>query len=159
MSIAIPTSRAPQRLLPDAGELVRRAELLGLRPTSIRVEPPTTGERLPRTVGDLVQHILDEALDNAGRHAPGAEVMINVVDEPAAIRIEVINGPAVGDVTAGPGPGHGVPALAGRIAAMGGMLCVGPASGGFALRARLPVEASAAAAVLSDQQGGASPDR
>lgn len=123
--------------IPDAGELVQRAGLLGLRPTTIRVDR-TYDEPLPEEIGAVVRDVLDEALDNAARHAPGSDLMIKVLREPAAIRIEVIN-TAAREPTDTAGSGRGVPELANKIAAVGGMFCVGPSSGGFALRARLPV--------------------
>lgn len=139
-AIAAGSGEPPEQLLPDAAELTHQADLLGLRPTTIQVALPATDEPLPRAVAEVVRQVLDEALTNAARHAPGAELMIKVAAERSAIRIDVINGPAADADQAIAGEGRGVPALAGRIAAMGGMFWVGPASGGFGLRAKLPVE-------------------
>lgn len=139
-TIAVGSAERTERLLPDAAELTRQADLLGLRPTTIQVALPVTDEPLPRAVGEVVRQVLDEALTNAARHAPGAELMIKVAAERSAIRIDVINGPAADEDEAIAGEGRGVPTLADRIAAMGGMFWVGPASGGFGLRAKLPVE-------------------
>lgn len=157
-TIAVGSAGRSEHLLPDAAELTRRADLLGLRPTMIEV-PALSAEPLPRVVGDVVRHILDEGLANAARHAPGAELMIKVVADPTAIRIEVINGPAVDGLEVTPGAGRGVPALAGRIAAMRGMFWVGPASGGFGLRARLPIKEPGDGPTSTINDGGRSGPR
>ncbi|WP_195909251.1 hypothetical protein [Microlunatus sp. Gsoil 973] len=126
-------------LLPDAGELVLQASALGLRPTMIRVEPlPDGGSLEPRSV-DVVRNVLREGLSNAARHAPGADLTISMLADGAAVRIDVVNGPVSGEAGQARGSGRGIPTLAQRVAAVGGMLWVGPASGGFALRARVPL--------------------
>ncbi|MBO0812290.1 MAG: hypothetical protein J2P23_09620, partial [Microlunatus sp.] len=53
--------------------------------------------------------------------------------------IEVLNGPAAWEAGDTRGAGRGVPSLADSIAAVGGMFWIGPASGGYVLRARLPI--------------------
>lgn len=128
---------AGARPYPDARELVNRSMALGLRPTTIRVDPMPCAGALP--VGEVVRQVLDEAVDNAARHAPGATLMIKVLQDSRAIRIEVLNGPAAWEAGDTRGRGRGVPALADSIAAVGGMFWIGPASGGYALRARLPI--------------------
>jgi hypothetical protein len=146
--------------LPDATTLVQRVSALGLRPTTIRVDQPH-GDRLPQRIVEVVGEILDEALLNAARHAPGAELMIKVLREATAIRVEVISGRRVGDTgPTGGSSGQGVPKLARRIAEIGGMFLVGPAAGGFALRALLPLDHGARpghvrrAGALSDRVPG-----
>lgn len=136
-----PAARWQRRLLPDAAELVYRVGMLGLRPTTIRVDPMPAGGSIPNETAELAGQLLDEALANAARYAPGAELMIKVQPDRAAIRIEVINGPPIGEPGDSAVAGRGVPVLAARVAAIGGMFAVGPASGGFALRARLPIKA------------------
>lgn len=151
-ALPAPGAASVPKLFPDAGELVQRAGLLGLRPTTVRVDQ-LHGEGLPHQIGEVIRHVLDEALDNAARHAPGADLMIKVLHDPNAIRIEVINGRAVAHTTKSAGPGRGVPELANRIAGIGGMFCVGPTSGGFALRARLPIKTLPTKALEVDSPG------
>ncbi|WP_460810664.1 sensor histidine kinase [Microlunatus endophyticus] len=112
---------------------------LGLQPTTIRVDQPH-GDHLPQRIVEVVGEILDEALLNAAQHAPGAELMIKVLRDATAIRVEVINGRRTADTGPTCGSGQGVPALAHRIAEIGGMFLVGPAAGGFAVRALLPLD-------------------
>jgi len=135
-----PVPYEPLRPYPDAGELIERAGLLGLRPTTIRVDR-LHDDRLSQQLGAVVREVLDEALDNAARHAPGAELMIKVLRQASVISIEVVNGRSDDQPGETAGSGRGIPELAERIARVGGMFGVGPASGGFALRARLPITA------------------
>lgn len=131
-----------EQLPADPENLRHRAGLLGLRPTTIQIDKLRAGEVVPPPVREVLGLVLDEALTNAARHAPGSELTITVLRDQATLRIEVINGPAAdpsGARSAPGGPGRGVPALAARIATLGGMFAVGPHSDGFVLRASLPL--------------------
>jgi signal transduction histidine kinase len=124
---------------------------------------------LPPGVDLTAYRILQEALTNAMRHAPGATATVRVACEPGQVIVEVTNSaPAVpspgpggsadpgpvglGGVpavqarragTAGsrpPGSGYGLAGIAERVASCGGSLALGPtAYGGFAVTARLPL--------------------
>jgi hypothetical protein len=131
--------RPEPMLFPEAEDLMLAAAVLGLRPTTIRVDVPPTGESVDARSAEVVRQLLDEALANAARHAPGAELTITMRPKAAAMRIDVVNGPAVEDLGESCGPGRGIPTLAAGVADVGGMLWVGPAAGGFALRARIPL--------------------
>ena len=88
--------------------------------------------------------IVQEALTNARRHAPGAgvDVELHYGDRTLSLRIR----------DTGPGPseparpgGHGLSGMRERAAAVGGELWTGPAAGGgFLVEATLPVDASEA---------------
>ncbi|MEU0570581.1 sensor histidine kinase, partial [Nonomuraea sp. NPDC005983] len=80
--------------------------------------------------------IVQEALTNARRHAPGAAVDVELHYTGDALRLLVRdNGP--GASTAG--EGHGLSGMRERAAAVGGELRAGPATGGgFLVEARLP---------------------
>ncbi|MER6950122.1 sensor histidine kinase [Nonomuraea sp. NPDC000554] len=80
--------------------------------------------------------IVQEALTNARRHAPGAAVDVELHYTGDALRLLVRdNGP--GQSTAG--EGHGLSGMRERAAAVGGELRAGPATGGgFLVEARLP---------------------
>ena len=91
--------------------------------------------------------IIQEALTNSRRHAPGAAVDVELYFSVTELFLRVRdNGP-------GPAPdgevsgGHGLLGMRERAAAVGGMLQTGPASGGgFAVEARLPTAAEQAVA-------------
>ena len=100
-----------------------------------------SGGVVPLTPGvDLTAYrIVQEALTNARRHAPGAAVDVALRYEPTTLRIRVSDD--------GPGPspepsaGHGLRGIEERVAMVGGMVRFGPGgAGGFVLEAELPIE-------------------
>ncbi|MEU8120703.1 histidine kinase [Spirillospora sp. NPDC049024] len=87
-----------------------------------------------------VYRIVQEALTNARRHAPGAAVDVELQYAPDALRVSVRdNGP--GPVPGGGPAGHGLLGMRERAAAAGGDLRTGPGpGGGFLVEAVLPLE-------------------
>jgi signal transduction histidine kinase len=85
--------------------------------------------------------IVQEALTNARRHAPGAAVDVELHYTGGALAVRIRdNGP--GPPPAGPGGGHGLAGMRERAAAVGGELRTAEApGGGFLVAARLPAEA------------------
>ncbi|WP_374223015.1 sensor histidine kinase [Streptomyces sp. MBT65] len=85
--------------------------------------------------------IVQEALTNARRHAPGAavDVELRYSEQDLAVRVRD-NGPGPTAVLSG----HGLLGMRERAATVGGTLRTGPApGGGFLVEARLPVRAEA----------------
>ena len=85
--------------------------------------------------------IVQEALTNALRYAPGATVGVTVAYG-RDLQLEVRDdGPrANGSKPPTPGSGHGIVGMRERAALFGGELEAGPApGGGFLVRARLPL--------------------
>jgi signal transduction histidine kinase len=82
--------------------------------------------------------IVQEALTNARRHAPGAAVDVELHYATNALRLRIRdNGP--GPPSAGPAGGNGLLGMGERAAAVGGGLRTGPApGGGFVVEASLP---------------------
>ncbi|WP_308299049.1 histidine kinase [Streptomyces sp. GESEQ-35] len=78
--------------------------------------------------------IVQEALTNALKHAPGAAIVVELRYEPDSLVVEVANGPV--PVTAGGGRrllvsgGQGLTGLTERARLVGGMVHAGPAAGG-----------------------------
>jgi signal transduction histidine kinase len=85
--------------------------------------------------------IVQEALTNARRHAPGAAVDVEVHYGPDRLRLRVRDdGPGAPAVA--PVGGHGLLGMRERAAAVGGRLRTGPADvGGYLVEAILPAEA------------------
>jgi len=90
--------------------------------------------------------ILQEALTNALRHAPGAVTSVRVTYATSSVTVEVENGapaspPLQVPTRLGPaGPGYGLAGIAERVASCGGSLTLGPtAAGGFTVTTRLPL--------------------
>jgi signal transduction histidine kinase len=104
----------------------------------LRVDDPA---EVPDGTGRAAYRIVQEALTNARKHAPGAAVCVTVAGAPGkGLRIEVHNGPAAGGAAPPlPGAGTGLIGLAERATLAGGGLRHGAdGAGGYALRAWLP---------------------
>jgi signal transduction histidine kinase len=132
---------APQPSLERLDELVGNARGAGLR-----VETRLSGDLagLPPGVGLTAYRILQEALSNAMRHAPGSRVDVEVSRDNGLVWLGVVNGPprdGQGSGSALPGGGHGLVGMRERAAALGGELTARPTpEGGFAVTATLPVK-------------------
>jgi signal transduction histidine kinase len=133
----------PQPGLSRLDELVSTVVGAG-QPVTVRLEG--SPRPLPPGVDLAAYRVVQEALTNALRHAPGAptEVLIGFTDE--AVRVEVLDDgvlsrPGTADVPA-PGAGRGLLGLAERVALYGGALESGrrPA-GGYRVAASFPVAA------------------
>jgi signal transduction histidine kinase len=130
---------APQPTLDRIGDLVA-----GVRGAGLAVETAVEGTSrpLPSGVELSAYRIVQEALSNAMRHAPGAEVRVEIVYAPAELRLRVVNGPrrTAAPAAVGRGPGHGLLGMRERAAMLGGALTAGPtAGGGYAVAAVLPL--------------------
>ncbi|MFF3326178.1 sensor histidine kinase [Streptomyces sp. NPDC002889] len=95
----------------------------------------------PPEIQHTAYRIVQEALTNVRRHAPGARADVAVRYTPDALHICVHNGPPS---VPGPRPelggGQGLPGLRVRTAALGGTLTTAPRpDGGFTLEAVLPL--------------------
>ncbi|MGW2339954.1 sensor histidine kinase [Streptomyces sp. NPDC001661] len=87
--------------------------------------------------------IVQEALANVVRHAPGALTQVSIGLDDDALLVIVVNGPAaepVSPVESSAGTGHGLIGMNERVRLVGGTLDVGPLpDGGFRVAARLPL--------------------
>lgn len=110
---------------------------------------------LPPPLGRGVFRIVQEALTNAARHAPGCPVAVDVITDDAAgvVAVSVTNpapartpshqyGPGTGNRTGTgrSGGGRGLPSIRDRAGLLGGIATTGATSdGGFAVRVLLPL--------------------
>ncbi|MFF2009623.1 sensor histidine kinase [Streptomyces sp. NPDC058195] len=127
---------APQPTLGQLGELVGNARAAGLAVTA-----GTTGQRRPLAPGvDLSAfRIVQEALSNAIRHAPGARVRVEVGYQPATVTVRITNTAPDRAVPPARGEGHGLLGMRERTAMLGGELATGATpDGGFDVTAILP---------------------
>ena len=86
--------------------------------------------------------IVQEAISNALRHAPGSPIAVTLGRVADRIELAVVNGagPAPGTSSAESGHGHGLLGRTERAASVGGAVEYGPTDdGGYAVRATLPV--------------------
>ncbi len=101
-----------------------------------------TAAPLPASHRLAVHRLVQEALTNARKHAPGAPVHVTVRYGPPASTVEVRN--RAGDPSPEGAPvssGYGLVGLAERVTALGGRLDYGPAGGGgWSIAADIPLE-------------------
>lgn len=116
----------------------------GVRGAGLAVELDVSGglDSLPPGVDVSAYRILQEALTNALRHAGQATARVRVGLGADELEIDVVDD---GVGTTSPGsPGYGLVGMRERVAVHGGRLETGRGpSGGFALRARLPLRTGA----------------
>lgn len=93
-------------------------------------------------VGLSAYRIVQEALANVVRHAPGAPTQVSVSQDGEGLTIVVVNGPPPEPPSApleDRGTGHGLVGMRERVRLVGGVLDTGPLpDGGFRVAARLP---------------------
>ncbi len=138
-----PGPGAPQPTLDDLDSLAANVRAAGLE-----VETDVIGEPGPLSpgVGLSAFRIVQEALSNALRHAPGSRVHVEIVHTATALRLTVRNGPGRHPAASSPGPGHGLLGMRERAAMLGGDLATGPTpGGGYEVSAVLPLSAPATA--------------
>jgi len=128
--------RGPQPTLSDVERLVADSRRAGV---PVRMTAPAgVGTRVPEQVQVCAYRVVQEALSNATRHAPGADIAVELAVTGDAVRLAVRNGPGgAGPVV--PGAGHGLIGMRERVGLLGGDLAVGPdPDGGFTVAATLP---------------------
>lgn len=116
--------------------LVDEASAAGLA-VELRAEGADAG--LPPPVERAAYRVVQEALTNAAKHAPGAAVTVRVAygEEETAVRVENAAAAGATEMRAR-GGGHGLDGLAERVTLAGGSFGYGPRDGGFVVEARLP---------------------
>jgi len=127
----------PQPDLGDVAELIESARAAG---TDVRYACSLDATDLPAASGRTVYRILQEALTNARKHAPGAPVEALVDGLPGeGLRIRVINASMAAPTTGKPpGAGVGLVGLAERVALAGGRLAHTAGDDAFTIEAWLP---------------------
>jgi signal transduction histidine kinase len=127
---------APQPTLADVERLVANVREAGL-PVELRVEGLPVP--LPPGIDLSAYRIVQEALSNAARYAPGSSVRVRIRYDEEQLLVSVIDDGASGTVVSEPGGGHGLIGMRERVTMLGGSLSTGPAEGvGFAVEAELP---------------------
>ncbi len=96
---------------------------------------------VPSSVELSAYRIIQEALTNVLRHAPGAATTVVLSYLSEALQVEVVNGtPTSHGEATGPGGGRGLLGMRERVAMLGGTFDHGPAPrGGYRVAALLPI--------------------
>ncbi|MCX4907572.1 sensor histidine kinase [Streptomyces sp. NBC_00878] len=127
---------APQPTLDRLDALVENTRGAGLTVTT-----EITGEQFPLAPGVELSayRIVQEALSNALRHAPGSVVRVELTHFPRGLQIRVVNSAPRRPAPPSPGAGHGLLGMRERAMMLGGTLMAMETScGGFTVAAFLP---------------------
>jgi signal transduction histidine kinase len=145
-----PAALTPAPRLVDIKELVHTVEASG---TPVELRASDADRQLSPALELSIYRVVQEALTNVVKHAPGARATVDLAVSDEAVRIEVTDdgGPArlPGDLAsphtaAGPDPGHGIAGMRERTGAFGGWLVAEPLPGrGFHVLAEIPLEGAA----------------
>jgi signal transduction histidine kinase len=130
---------APQPTLADMDAL-----LANVRDAGLRVDKAVTGavRELPQGVELSAYRIVQEALSNTLRHAPGASAQVDIGYVLGGLGLRIVNGPAPEPslVKPSPGAGHGITGMRERVSMLNGeMTAVPTADGGYEVTVFLPV--------------------
>jgi signal transduction histidine kinase len=128
---------APQPGLDDLERLVEECRAAGM---AVELNgPPAGAVPVEPAVSRAAYRIVQEALTNAGKHAPGAAVTVDVRREPDRLVVRVVNGTPTESAPPGSGGGFGLVGLSERVRTLGGRLRTEPRlDGGFLVEAVLP---------------------
>ncbi len=134
-----PVGELPQPTMADLAQLVEEAGDAG---SGVEFVDEHTGV-VPERTGRTAYRIVQEALTNARKHAPGARTSVRISGSPGrGLTVEVTNGPPVRPPEAasgGTGDGQGLVGLTERVSLASGRLEYGAAGdGGWRLSAWLP---------------------
>ncbi|MFC7817334.1 sensor histidine kinase [Streptomyces sp. NPDC057367] len=129
---------APQPTLDRIDALVENTRAAGL---TVAVEISGTRRPLPPGVELSAYRIVQEALSNVLRHAPGARAWVHLTHLPTGVRVEVVNSPPVRRPPPSQGAGHGLLGMRERVAMLGGTLTAHSLpDGGYQVSAFLPAD-------------------
>jgi signal transduction histidine kinase len=130
---------APTPRLIDVKDLADTVRASGIR-VELRMEG--TDRQLSPSLELSVYRVMQEALTNIVKHAPGAQAVAELTVSPGKVLLDVRDdgGPGGGAPRADVGTGHGIVGMRERIGAFGGWLVAGPTAGGFQVTAEVPIE-------------------
>ncbi|UQX01491.1 histidine kinase [Streptomyces sp. RerS4] len=124
--------------LDELEALVEQSRVAGMS-----VEMVVRGDRCayPAEVEQTAYRVVQEALTNCHKHAPGARVVVRLAHRDGEVATQVENGPTGADVVRPelPSGGNGLVGMRERVLGLGGVFVSGPTdAGGFKVSAVLP---------------------
>jgi signal transduction histidine kinase len=126
---------APLPGLSDVADLIEST-----RASGVSITYTGTDVVVPDAVGLTAFRLVQEALSNALRHAPGSAVTVAISDEGHDLRVRVTNSAPERSDEPTPGARLGLAGIRERAHALGGTATAGPTpDGGFELTATLPI--------------------
>jgi signal transduction histidine kinase len=134
---------APLAPLPRLVDVKGLADTVRAAGVSVELRMDGTGRQLSPSLELSIYRVMQEALTNVVKHAPGARAEAELTVSAGKVRLDVRDdgGPDGRAPRPDPGPGHGIVGMRERIGAFGGWLVAGPvAGGGFRVTAEVPVE-------------------
>ena len=127
---------APQPGLADLESLVDRIRRAGI---VVDCRQDVATGTLPEGLDRAAYAVLQEALTNVVRHAPGARAEVRVTDGPERLVLDVVDDGGPGGVLVPSGGGSGLAGMRERVRVWGGQVEVGPRpGGGFGVHVVLP---------------------
>jgi signal transduction histidine kinase len=149
-----PAALAPAPRLVDVKELVHTVQASG---TPVELRASGTDRQLSPALELSIYRVVQEALTNVVKHAPGAHATVDLAVSDYAVSIAVTDDgggvdwpagdpkrPSTARGPGGTGPGHGIVGMRERTGAFGGWLVAEPLPGrGFHVVAEFPLEGAA----------------
>lgn len=132
---ADPTPTRPLPGVADIAGLVADFRAAGL---DVRYDAAGDSTALPSGAGLGLYRIVQEALSNVAKHAPGATASVRLDLRPREGRLSVRNSLDGSRHRTGPG-GSGVPGMTARATGLGATIMVGPDGDGWLVDVRLPL--------------------
>lgn len=124
--------------LPEAADIPDLID--GARDAGVSVSSRLVLGEVPPALGRGVYRVVQEALTNAAKHAPGGKIEVTVVSDESLVALSVINtltAPLPPDISGG----NGLASIRDRVTLMGGHATVGPTPNDrFAVKAVLPIK-------------------
>ncbi|MCX5377931.1 histidine kinase [Streptomyces sp. NBC_00091] len=108
---------------------------------SVEVVVQGEGGAYPAEVEQTAYRVVQEALTNCHKHAPGARVVVRLAHREGEVAMQVENGPCEGEARGAdlPSGGNGLVGMRERVLGLGGVFVSGPTDGGgFRVSAVLP---------------------
>jgi signal transduction histidine kinase len=129
---------APAPRLVDIKDLADTVRASGI-PVELRMEG--IDRQLSPSLELSIYRVVQEALTNVVKHAPGAQVVAELTVSAGKVRLDIHDDGGPVRPSTSTGTGHGITGMRERIGAFGGWLVAGPVdAGGFQVTAEIPIE-------------------